>query len=209
VRHAESEGNAARIFQGQTEYPLSERGRLQARALGNWLSSQAVALNALYCSPLSRAAETARIIARELGAPEPQDEQDIIEYHSGVTEGLSVSQIEEQYPEFYARPLAQRGCMADYGGESLEDVRERLLRFREKLLALYRGGESVLAVMHGGSLWQSLHLWCGYPPPRTYLMRIGNCTCFKLALREFPDHVGAELQWMVPLELYAPELVTP
>ena len=181
---------------------------MQARALGGWLKGQGAKIDAAYASPLSRAMETAQIVARELSAPDPVGEPDIIEYHSGVTEGLTVSQIEAQYPEFYARPLAQRGCMADYGGESLEDVRLRLARFRDKLLAQYRDGESVLAVMHGGSLWQSLHLWCGYPTPRTYLMRIGNCSCFKLALRQFPDHIGAELQWMVPLEIYAPQLAT-
>lgn len=59
----------------------------------------------------------------------------------------------------------------------------------------------MLVVAHGGSLYQLLKLWCTWPTPRHLFNHIGNCCCFKLQFREVAEHVGAELHWMVPLEL--------
>lgn len=66
IRHGETEGNAARVFQWP-DTPLSARGHEQARALGERFRDEAVA--AVLCSDYRRAQETARAIAASTGAP--------------------------------------------------------------------------------------------------------------------------------------------
>ena len=65
VRHGESEGNAARIFTGQTDSPLTERGRRQAEAVATELAR--VKVDRIVSSDLSRTRDTAEAIAKPHG----------------------------------------------------------------------------------------------------------------------------------------------
>lgn len=67
VRHGESVANAQRVFAGQIDTPLTEKGREQAKAVGKAAKGQHFDL--IVASPLIRAHETAEIIAREIGYP--------------------------------------------------------------------------------------------------------------------------------------------
>jgi broad specificity phosphatase PhoE len=219
LRHGESEGNTLRINQGRIDLPLTERGREQAATAGRWLAKLGVEPEVIYASPLRRAWETAEIIIKELGgAGGPardeeagtaarstnryilHEEPDVIEYHAGEAQGLSEEEMIARFPSYEHRTLDERGCWAEFGGESYEDVQSRLARFIERVGAEHREHD-IIAVAHGGSLYQLLKLWCGWPAPRHYFTRIHNCTCFKLELREISGHIGGELQWMVPVDL--------
>ena len=69
LRHGQSEGNVKGLFQGQSDYPLSELGRQQALALAeHWLGEEMV-FEYVIASPLSRARETAEIISSTLQIP--------------------------------------------------------------------------------------------------------------------------------------------
>ena len=72
VRHAESTGNAEERLQGRTDYPLSERGRRQAVALARRWKGEGITFDHVVSSPLSRALESARILAGELRIPDPE-----------------------------------------------------------------------------------------------------------------------------------------
>lgn len=67
VRHGLSVMNEKGIFSGRTETPLSDEGRRQAVAAGKEL--QAKSIDCIVVSPMERAAQTAAIIAREIGFP--------------------------------------------------------------------------------------------------------------------------------------------
>ena len=67
VRHGESEGNAARVFTGQTDSPLTARGREQAAAVAEELAQ--VKFDRIVSSDLSRTRDTADVIAKRLGKP--------------------------------------------------------------------------------------------------------------------------------------------
>jgi uncharacterized phosphatase len=67
VRHGETEWNRLRKIQGVSDIPLNDTGRAQAAALGDILSRHRFDL--IVSSPLSRALETARIVATKLGMP--------------------------------------------------------------------------------------------------------------------------------------------
>lgn len=220
LRHGESEGNVRKINQGRIDMPLTERGREQAATAGRWLAGLGVQPEVIYASPLRRAWETAEIVIQQFsgadtlvcqsevtqtGVSAPprftmHEEPDVIEYNVGDISGLTVEEIHARHPGFEHRPLDERGCWTEFGGESYEDVQVRLGRFIERV-SREHSGHDVIAVSHGGSLYQLLKLWCGWPAPRHYFTHIGNCTCFKLQLRDIGGHCGAELQFMVPLDL--------
>lgn len=69
VRHAESEGNANNLWQGQAEFPLSENGKAQARALAEHLAHKGEKFDQILSSPLSRAHDTAAAVAEKLNLP--------------------------------------------------------------------------------------------------------------------------------------------
>ena len=66
VRHGESEGNVAGKMQGHLDHPLTDLGRDQARATGEWFAAADVAVQRVFASPLKRAFETAAILAAAL-----------------------------------------------------------------------------------------------------------------------------------------------
>ncbi|MHA2167489.1 MAG: histidine phosphatase family protein [Candidatus Hodarchaeales archaeon] len=66
VRHGQSEGNLNGIIQGQTDFPLSEKGKIQAKSLRTLLHNRndrtIFPYDLIYSSPLSRALNTAKIV---------------------------------------------------------------------------------------------------------------------------------------------------
>ncbi len=69
LRHGQSEGNVRRLFQGQNDYPLTALGRAQAQALAERWQTEERAFDHVIASPLSRAYETAKIVAQALNLP--------------------------------------------------------------------------------------------------------------------------------------------
>lgn len=67
LRHGETADNAAGRIGGSTDTPLNANGRAQAQAAARLLAGRPLA--AIWHSPLSRAAETARAVAAATGAP--------------------------------------------------------------------------------------------------------------------------------------------
>ena len=115
VRHGETDWNRQRRIQGLTDIPLNDTGREQARATGRALGRRA--FDGIFSSPLGRALETARIIAGEVGLPEPSVIDALAERNYGEAEGMGFDEIERRWPDRRAVP----------GQESREQVVERVL----------------------------------------------------------------------------------
>jgi len=139
VRHGETEWNRQRRIQGLTDIPLNETGRSQARATGMLLSRRR--WGGIYASPLSRARETASIIAAEVGLAEPTLVEALVERNYGQAEGLDWMQVEARYPHGTVVP----------GRESREQVGKRVIPALIEL-AQDRHGEALLIVSHGGAI---------------------------------------------------------
>jgi uncharacterized phosphatase len=137
VRHGETDWNRERRIQGSTDIPLNDTGREQARATGALLASRR--WTALVASPLSRAAETARLIGAEVGLGEPELEQRLAERDYGQAEGLTGTEIDVQFPDGADVP----------GREARESVAERAVAALHDLAARHPG-EAVIVVAHGG-----------------------------------------------------------
>ena len=95
VRHGESTHNAEGRIQGQADIPLSDFGRRQSEAVAEALA--ALAIDAVYASPLRRALETAEIIARRVQLDVRTDAR-LMEIHAGIFQNRMRAEIQEQYP---------------------------------------------------------------------------------------------------------------
>lgn len=129
IRHGQTEGNAAKQLQGRRDNPLNDAGIEQARAAGERLRQAGVRFSRVYTSPLSRAIETAGIVAESV--PLEIDER-LIEMEYGPYEGMS---LEDPAPEVMAffRDFAhtpapdgmeQLSSVVARAGAFLADVRE-------------------------------------------------------------------------------------
>ncbi|MBS1836509.1 MAG: histidine phosphatase family protein [Actinobacteria bacterium] len=94
IRHGQSEWNADGRWQGQADPPLTELGREQARRAARALG----AIDALFASPLGRAATTAAILSEELGVGPVVTMPGLMERHAGEWQGLTRIEIEESFP---------------------------------------------------------------------------------------------------------------
>ena len=92
IRHAESEGNAGKIVQGSSEYPLTEHGREQARIAS--VAARLLDPSYVASSTLSRAYETAEI----LFGVESVRWVDLVERGAGLWEGVKRTEILEEHP---------------------------------------------------------------------------------------------------------------
>ena len=156
-----------RRYIGVTDLDLDESGRQQARF---WADRFAGAgLEAVYCSPLSRCRETARIIGDRCGLV-PAALPALGEINLGAWEGRRMKTIRTLYPGEYVR----RGqAMADFrppGGESFGDLQRRAWPAFEELAARHRG--AILAVTHAGVIRVLLCRLLEMPLDR--LFRIGQ-----------------------------------
>jgi probable phosphoglycerate mutase len=202
VRHGESVGNAEDRMQGQSDFPLSERGRAQARRLGVWLAERALGWERHYASPLSRAAETARLVHEAAGGPPPEVEPALAELRAGALEGVTYEEIARRFPTYGSRAITELGDFEEYGGESYADVQARALSLRRKLEERHRtGGERVLLVGHGGFNYQLLKQLVCEPVPRVCIVKMGNCAATLVRLRERRGSFIGELVFHVPVEL--------
>jgi broad specificity phosphatase PhoE len=146
ARHGESDWNAANRFQGHSDRPLTDLGREQARALADLVAGENV--EAIYASPLSRALETARIVAARTGLAVVEDEG-LREVDTGSWSGLSRAEVQERYPEGFERWTSGGAGWED--GESYEEMAERVLAAVNRIAAAHPGGR-VLLVSHGGPI---------------------------------------------------------
>ena len=157
LRHGESVGNAESRWQGQSDYPLTTKGRAQARALAERWKSETIRFDLAIASPLGRARETAEIVASAVGMNLELDpiwmERDI-----GEMEGLTAEEVRQIPQPPFTTPYDS------IGGDGEGDW-ELFLRAGQALHALLRRpAGAYLIVSHGGMLNQVMHAVVGVPP---------------------------------------------
>ena len=154
LRHGESTGNAQSRWQGQSDYPLTDLGRAQARALAERWKSENVKFDLAITSPLARAKETAEIIASTLNVKIEIDpiwlERDI-----GEMEGLTAEEVRQRPQPPYVTPYDS------IGGDGEGDWQLYLRAGRALHGLLRRPAGSYLVVSHGGMLNQLMHAIVG------------------------------------------------
>ena len=146
IRHGETAWNVDTRIQGQLNVELNETGRWQAGRVAKALVGERIA--AIYASDLLRAWETARSIADATAGPLHAHEG-LRERGFGVFQGKTFSEIEATWPDQALRWRKRDPHWAPEGGESLLDVRQRILQTLGEVASRHMGDQIVL-VAHGG-----------------------------------------------------------
>lgn len=180
VRHGETQSNLDGIFQGQLDTDLTERGRRQAELVGEYLNGEPFDL--AFSSDLKRAADTANHVLSDRDVPLTLDPR-LRELHYGVLQGVS-------YRDF-PRILAEHGIEREWGpglfsetgmaapqGESLAEMRERLIDFIKDLDGLVQSDElrNVLIFSHGGTLRTFVTVLLNLPLEARNAFTFANCS---------------------------------
>lgn len=146
LRHGEVQTTSdEKWFIGQTDLPLSERGRRQAQYWRRWLSG--VPLSGIIASDLGRCIETARILT----ADRPLEVTllaGLREIHLGRWDGMSFRQVFQRWPEQFQRRGMEPARFRPPDGESFLDLRERVIPLFEKAVDQSTG--HLLVVAHAG-----------------------------------------------------------
>ena len=145
VRHGQSEGNVLRSFHGQTDYPLTDRGRAQAREAADKLKE--VSFSRCLASDLVRAWDTALACVEGRGIP-VECCPALREQNVGDMEGLSWDEMGARFPGLRERYIEDWYHTQPPGGEHPEAMMARVSALVDELLLR---GEDVLLVGHFGS----------------------------------------------------------
>jgi len=172
LRHGESVGNAESRWQGQADFPLTDKGREQAQALAKRWRDEKRKFDWIVASPLSRACETAEIISRALKLP-IETNPIWAERNIGEIAGMTGEEVNRRLPNReFITPFA-----AIVGDEGEGDWELYLRAGRALHGLLRREAGKYLVVSHGGLLNQVMYAIVGITPHANFSgprFRFGN-----------------------------------
>lgn len=173
VRHGQTEWNRLKKLQGQADLPLNEQGIAEAERAAEILRK--ISFDAIYCSPLIRAVETAKIIGHCQTAPVTIDDA-LIEIAYGKYEGYDLIAAEQdpscEIHRYFHEPQNFR---ADQDGETLSAFKARCKSYLESIRER-DAGKCVLAVCHGTFIRAVISAVCGLDDAHFWGKEQGNCS---------------------------------
>lgn len=132
IRHGQTEWNRVERFRGRAELDLNETGIKQAELVASRLTQWRV--SAIYSSPLRRATATSQILAQRLNLKVNMSSA-LIDIDYGDWQGLSPQEAQVRDSSLYTMWLDRPHLVKFPGGESLADVRERVILGVNNLVA--------------------------------------------------------------------------
>jgi uncharacterized phosphatase len=162
LRHGQTDWNINFLLQGVTDIPMNQTGIEQVK-----LAAQAIRAedwDVVLTSPLSRARQTAEIIASQHGYTEIIEQELLIERSFGEAEGLSHEQWRAKYSNLDVIP----------GGESRTQLAERS-RLLLETISHELAGKRVLAISHGALIRTLIAIASNNELPRDG-ERLGNAS---------------------------------
>ncbi|MBP6964324.1 MAG: histidine phosphatase family protein [Armatimonadetes bacterium] len=144
IRHGQTTWNSAASYAGSTDVPLNDQGIAQAVTVADRLES--LPIKAVFSSGLSRAVDTARIIAERFGLIVTQIPE-LNELDYGDWEGMPEIEVPVRYPRLFTAWRANPAEISTPGGETFGQLCERalpaLLRIAEE-----NRGRDIVVVAH-------------------------------------------------------------
>jgi len=131
IRHGLIQSNAEEVYAGRSSEGLTDEGKKQAHHIGQEIKS--CGIEVIYTSPLQRTVQTARILNSYINAKLFED-VDLIEMDLGPWTSLSKDQVREKYPSDYRIWVDRPAQFENAAIETLESVRERVVRSLERFL---------------------------------------------------------------------------
>ncbi len=149
ARHGQTDDNLEPIrAQGFSDTPLNAVGRAQAHELAERIAA-GESISSLWCSDLSRAAETARIVGERIGLT-PRPDARLREGNRGEWEGRLFIDIRAEDPAGYAAWRRAGAAFRFPGGESLQEHSDRVAAALADILTAAE--LPALVVCHRGSI---------------------------------------------------------
>jgi broad specificity phosphatase PhoE len=176
LRHGQTDWNIDFRLQGIADIPLNPTGIAQAELAGKIIDGND--WDVLLTSPLSRARDTADIVAKASGFEIIHVEPLLLERSFGEAEGLLYEEWKARYEDTNAVP----------GAETLDELRARALELLDKLAVNY-AGQRVLTVSHGALIRKLLRIVSNNELPRDG-ERLGNASLSILEHRDGVWHVA-------------------
>jgi broad specificity phosphatase PhoE len=199
IRHGATLLSAEDRFAGRTDVRLSAHGREQASRLAARLAGHALA--AVYASPLSRAMETAELVAAPHGLAVTAVDA-LREIDHGHWEERTRAEVERDFGEEYARWEHDPYTFAPAGGETGLAVTARAMPALLEIVARHDGARAVI-VSHKATIRLLLSSLLGFDP-RKYRDRLDQSPC-ALNLLDFKDGQHARLTLFNDTSHYADE----
>jgi broad specificity phosphatase PhoE len=165
LRHGQTDWNIDLRLQGSSDIPLNETGINQATVAGSKLSR--ADWDVIIASPLSRARDTAQIVAQQLAMP-VVIVPELVERSFGVAEGFSHAEWRKMY----------ESNEHIEGLESIQDLRARC-ELLLQLIATEYDGLRVLAISHGALIRKVLRIVSENQVPQDG-DRLGNVSLNKI-----------------------------
>lgn len=174
VRHGENRANLTKEFSYRlVDYPLTDKGRLQAEQTASYLSRYPV--TQVFSSPLQRAQETAALIAAKTTGRAAETLEDFRELNVGTLEAQPPTAASWQLHDDIVRRWATGDAAARFPeGEDYSELTARVRRGYETVCR-GRDGETLVIVAHGGSL--GLPLLTLVPNLDRELLRVTHHNC--------------------------------
>lgn len=186
IRHGQTALNRADVLQGRSDQPLNEIGERQAREVGEWLRRRGIVFDRVYCSPLIRAVQTAKLIAE--AAPFQMDER-LIEMDYGPYEGIDLKHLPPEIMAFFGDFVH---VPAPEGMEPLASVVERLGVFLEEIRGT-AGKGNILISTHAIAMKGALEYLTPASRGSYWSKYIGNCAVYTSELADGAYTVPVEL----------------
>jgi alpha-ribazole phosphatase len=181
VRHGETEWNRNSRYQGVVDIELNKKGKSQAEQLYNFLKDEK--FDAIYSSTLKRAYHTIKNIA-EYQNKDVITIADLMEINFGEWEGLTFSEIEEDYPDLAQKWAKDPTCCKPPEGEHIKEVEERVGKTIDRIID-ENTDNKILIATHGGIVRIIIAYLLELPLSRIFSIEVDNVSVSRI---KFYDH---------------------
>jgi probable phosphoglycerate mutase len=182
VRHGETEWNAARRIQGQSDSPLTATGEHQAHLVAKRVRKEGI--THVITSDLGRTRRTAQIIADACGCEVINDSR-LRELHMGVLEERLIDSLTPQEEQWRKQMVDGTADGRIPQGESMVELGARMRAALENCLALPEGSKPLI-VSHGIALGCLISTVLGLPAYAERRLRLRNCSLSRVDHQQSP-----------------------
>lgn len=148
IRHGQTTGDVENRYGGAYDDELSDKGKIQAHELVNRIGSSGIQI--LFCSPMIRAQQTAKILKTKINCEIKTIENLRERNKNGILSGMTKDEAKTKYPELVEELKDYRNQIE--GAESQEDFVERIKKAFMKVTS-FENYSMIGIVTHGGPIW--------------------------------------------------------
>ena len=182
LRHGQARNNVERVLAGRTfGYSLTREGQAQARAAARML--RLLEISRVYSSPVSRALQTAKIVAARTHSEVVPDER-LVELDMGRLTGMPYADVESEYGDIFSGFYSEHPAVVENGVEPFPAVKRRMEEMTGEIVRKHPDGNVVL-VTHMDPIKAMLSNIAAVPPATLAKLLIANA-----AMTVFGHHGG-------------------